>query len=423
MRPLWSLPAQAQGVRQRLTEHLPWQSGRSAPPGKSVLPPSPPLPTPWVNTTALTFCAPPHQSVDGGWPLIFMRDPCEGLAQGLTIPTRRVYFVSNTASLVALPSGTPINAYGMDIALESDSVAWTLTAQIDPTQLALVAPDSDGVKQVQAQVNDATWVFIIERTERSRAFGQASLRISGLSQTAELSRPYATLAAIAANGSPRTMSQASLGVLPLGSGFALDWNAADWTLPAGVLSAPPAAPLDHLVRLAKSAAARVVPSRAARALTVRALYPLAPWEWADAMADYTLAEAAILNESISLDPRPFANAVYIMGDSPIAGVSALIRRAGTAGDQLADMIVDTLAVTSTSALALGTAALASAGTKARVSLVLPVYEETGVIDPGQLVQVGSGGSAWRGLSRGIGLQAAWAETLTINQTVSLERAL
>ncbi len=45
----------------------------------------------------------------------------------------------------------------------------------------------------------------------------------------------------------------------------------------------------------------------------------------------------------------------------------------------------------------------------------------GLFDPGLLLAMGEGGSTWRGLVRATSVAAEWNESLTVRQTIEVER--
>ncbi|MDB0529820.1 hypothetical protein LBW56_24465, partial [Ralstonia solanacearum] len=59
--------------------------------------------------------------------------------------------------------------------------------------------------------------------------------------------------------------------------------------------------------------------------------------------------------------------------------------------------------------------------QARVTLELPMLNSLGLLDPGLLLAVGEGGDNWRGLVRATSVAAEWNESLTVRQTIEVER--
>lgn len=50
-----------------------------------------------------------------------------------------------------------------------------------------------------------------------------------------------------------------------------------------------------------------------------------------------------------------------------------------------------------------------------------MLNSVGLLDPGLLIAVGEGTTNWRGLVRATSIAADWGESLTVRQTVEVER--
>ena len=111
--------------------------------------------------------------------------------------------------------------------------------------------------------------------------------------------------------------------------------------------------------------------------------------------------------------------MYVSGER--YGVVGHVVRSGTAGDLVAPMVANSFITHADAARERGRAILADTGRQAVVTLELPMFETLGLLDPGLLVAVGSGQSAWRGLVRSTSLSANWSHSLTVRQTIEVER--
>ena len=80
-------------------------------------------------------------------------------------------------------------------------------------------------------------------------------------------------------------------------------------------------------------------------------------------------------------------------------------RARTAGNALAPMMVDALITDASVARQCGIAVLSDTGRQIEVSLRLPVLPETGIIEPGAIVEYLDGSLHRRGLVRSTSVQA------------------
>ncbi|HBP1605166.1 TPA: hypothetical protein L5U90_006331, partial [Pseudomonas aeruginosa] len=71
------------------------------------------------------------------------------------------YMIGNTVTLVVLPSRTPLDATSIRIGLDIDSFAWSFSADLfGRTSLDLAAPDANGPKTVELEINSWTWRFL-----------------------------------------------------------------------------------------------------------------------------------------------------------------------------------------------------------------------------------------------------------------------
>ncbi|MFU7751808.1 hypothetical protein ACNAPF_30545, partial [Pseudomonas aeruginosa] len=100
--------------------------------------------------------------------------------------------IGNTVTLVVLPSRTPLDATSIRIGLDIDSFAWSFSADLfGRTSLDLAAPDANGPKTVELEINGWTWRFLVERYSGSGKHPSERYTISGASRTQLLDAPYA----------------------------------------------------------------------------------------------------------------------------------------------------------------------------------------------------------------------------------------
>jgi hypothetical protein len=81
------------------------------------------------------------------------------------------------------------------------------------------------------------------------------------------------------------------------------------------------------------------------------------------------------------------------------------------------MVTDDLITHADAARQRGTAILADTGRQARISLSMPVLDETGIILPGQLVRYVDGATTRLGLARSVNVSASLPK---VRQTVEIE---
>lgn len=377
--------------------------------------PEPPIdPNAPSSPVALKFC----RLADGTTALIFGCPPLAPQPGGIIVPIRRAYIVLNTITLVRASNGAPLSALALSLQIDADSWTWGWDASIPGAELALVepAPGGDPV-ELLATVNGQQFRLLAERIARDRRFAQSRIRISGRGRAAMLADPHSPIVT-RSNADARTMQQLLADALTtngVGIGWAIDWQAADWLVPAGLYNHT-GSYIAHAQRLAEAAGAYVQADPLLDTLRILPRYPLLPWEWSAATPDITLPSAPVVREAIEWQDKAAYNRVFVSGTES-GGVLGQITRTGTAGDVVAPMITDPLITHADGARARGRPILADTGRQARITLELPILPETGIITPGKLVQYTDAGTTRRGLVRST---AVTAQLPTARQTIELE---
>lgn len=354
------------------------------------------------SPVALRFC----RLSDGTHALIFGCRPRAGPPAQVVVPIRRSYIVINTTTLVRAADGAPLTPLQLALSIDVDSWTWGFDASIPGADLALVEPVAAGEPvELIATVNGTTFRVLAERIARDRRFAADRLRISGRGRAGMLASPHSPILT-RSNAEARTVQQLVADALTdngVSIGWAIDWQAADWLVPAGSYSHT-GSYIEHAQRIAEAAGAYVQADRIADTLHILPRYPLLPWEWAAAGPDLELPAAPVVREAIEWHAKPTYNRVYISG-SDAGGILGQVTRAGTAGDVVAPMITDPLCTHADAARARGRAILADTGSQARITLELPILPETGIIQPGKLVRYLDGSTPRRGLVRAVRVTA------------------
>lgn len=392
---------------------LPWGEG-NPPPWTVVIefPPPPPPPTPPFaqhgNLALLDFRCP----MPGHANLNFTNAPCEG--------ARRSVIVINTASMIRLSDSMPIPITSLSLSHDIDSWSWDVQASIaDRATLALVAPGAGGPVEVQIGINNYQFTAIIESWGESRAFGNAGYTVSGRSRSALLAAPYSPLKS-RLEASARTANQLADDEL-INTGWTLVWDAPDWLVPAGVYSYQGKTLMDSILAVAQAAGLVVQPDPVEKIIRVCPRYPVSPWAWDAATPDAVIYDYHVISASARWSPKPEYNGVYVSGQN--AGVVVYGKRAGTAGEVVAPMVVDALITEVAAGQERARNILADTGKISMVTLSMPVYYTApGLILPGKLVEVRDTTETWRGMviSVGVDIQNNGGE-LTATQMLEIER--
>jgi len=408
---------------------LPWQRGGRAAFGESHFPVEPPMPSPPGAThPTLDFRCPPSSQGLAWRPLLPLRfglHPCpgdEGGAPGdYTVPVLSVYFVSNSVDVVRLPGREPVPVRSLQVSIDAESWAWGLSASLPFAALEMIEPNSDGPVELEIAVNGIRWTMAVEAYDVHREFGQSSLSIRGRSLAAYLADPYAPKRSrvIDTTLTARQLAEQELTRPGLSTGFDLDWQLPDWLVPASSWGFEALTPMAVITRIAESVGGYVNADAGSKTLRAKSRYPSLPWEWGGKMPDRTLPIDVVKTLDLRWQQKPAFNGVIVSGERH--GLTARVFRSGTAGDQMAPMVVDALLTHADACRERGRAILADTGKQATVTLELPMLDAVGLIDPGLLVAVGEGASSWRGLVRSTRIAAEWSQSLTVRQTIEVER--
>lgn len=377
-----------------------WEEAMQPPWGLS-LPPKPPIPPePGHRSGLLAFGRPRGDaSLEFVW---------FGQAH-IVIPTRRVYLVSNAASIVRVRDGTDIPATSLSIELDTDSWAWQFTAQIP----RIAAAEMTDEEEVSIHVNGQQWDCVCDGWQSSQSFARESATLTGRSRTAYLS-PTHVLAQSVSESSAATMAQLAQALLPFG--WTLDWQAPDWLVPGGFFSLDSQTPIEAIKYLAEAAGGFVLPHQRDRHLVIKPRYPTVPWQLDGALADVAIPRAIITTLGSDFQPGQAANGIYVSGGHQ--GINGRVLRQGTAGDRQAPAITHPLVCDVVAARAQGVVGLAKTMPRRTQTIQLPLSADTGLILPGALLAV----DGWKGFNRGVRVAVELqGRAMTVRQQLSVER--
>lgn len=418
-----ALPTSPAPVRVR------WQGTMSLPPGRSSWT-VPPEPEPWHCYTPPNGGA-VHLLFDDrmgarGLDILFS---CGGGSlpdAAIVIPVLRYYIVINSASLRRVSNNLPIPVFGLSINIDADSAQWSWSATV-PLQalgdLERNAPDEP--VELEATVNGHPWRLLLESLRETERFGAGELQIGGRGLAAELSDPTFPAVFHDNAGSDATAQQLAEYALTINGvpiGWSLDWQAADWLIPAGVWLHNGTA-LDAVATIARAAGAYLQPAPAARTLRVLPRYPVAPWAWSTLTPDFALPSAAVLERGIEHINRADYNVVFVSGQA--SGINARVWRDGTAADRPAQMIVDPLVTHADAARGRGIEILGNTGPQQIVTLETGIQPASGVIHVGSLLDWTRPTGIRRGLVRSLRVSATVPsgtsrDPIKVRQTIEVE---
>lgn len=382
--------------------------------------PGPPAPEPcYLPDPHLVFDA----AFDGTLPahLVFVCErhgapptPPGGL---IVVPIQRTYMVFNDAALRRVDGNIHLPTFSMSLSLDAGSWTWGFSASLPASSLPDLLPAAFGAPvELEATVNGVPYRLLAESISRERVFGMDSLRVSGRGLSALLDAPYAPSRNFG-NPSASTAQQLMADVLTdngVPMPWDIDWQMTNWNVPATAWSHQGSF-ISALNTIAAAAGGYVQPHASDATLRISNLYPTAPWEWGSATPDIVLPADVVSQEGISWRENAQYNRVYVSGGN--AGVLGVVTRDGTAGDQVAQMVVDPLITDVAAARQRGLSILAPGGRQAMVGLSLPVLALTGVIAPGKMVRYADGAVDRTGIVRSVQVDVSMPE---ITQRIEVE---
>lgn len=331
--------------------------------------------------------------------------PIPGDDGTLVVPIRTVYIMTNEATLTRVDDGTALPVLSLSLSTDSQSWAWRVDASLPASSMDAIMPGMDGLPVLlQAAISGYPVRWLAESVTRERTFGKARIRVSGRSPSALLADPFA-VAYSYASASAITAQQAAINAvteagLPLG--WDIGWHITDWLLPADLWHHQ-GTPLSAVLRIAEAAGAYVQTDAVLQTLHVRHRYPTAPWGWDALTPAVSLPAMVALREGVEWVEKPAYNEVYVRGQS--VGVLGHVVKTGTTGGLAAATVVDDLITHADAARQRGLAILGDTGRQQRLSLSLPINDDLGLLEVGQLIDVTEGTGPTtvtrRGLVRGV----------------------
>jgi hypothetical protein len=345
------------------------------------------------------------------WPLVSKRT---NKHQGVTI-------LLHTVKVTRLPDLVDVPAISATLQFDIDSWAWGVSLNLKgPQAMALLESVNGEPHQVRIEIDGIHVTAMIESWGERRQFGETAYTATGRSPLALMAQPFAPIRSYLEINDKTAAQLIDHELMNTG------WSAAyhtdllqlfttDWLIPSGTWSYQNKAPIDAIVQIAEAVGARAFADRNAALIHIAPRYPVSPWNWATATPDKTIPLNLIRSINTELNPQPDYNQVYVSGQHQ--GVLVAVKRQGTAGDKPAPMITDSLITYVNAGRERGRNVLAGTGRLARISLDLPINDITGLIEPGQLVEV-SDATSWRGLVTGITITG---EHGAASQQIEIER--
>lgn len=293
---------------------------------------------------------------------------------------RRSYVMQPTITCERLSDGQSIAISQISISKRRGNFAqaFSLTFQ------SKIDMDRAKGQPLKVVINGYEFRVILEQCSTSRAFGSVSYQGQGRSLVALLAAPY-QLATTYANPTTRTL----LGVLSDlldGTGWTVNAQGFnDFTLPVGTFSIQGKAPIEAIATQLDGLGVMLQANDITKEIKLLPKWPVVPWQMHSQNPAIVFHEGVIQSLSESEDISPLCNGVHVRGEQ--VGISAHVKRQGTAGDVTSSDISHPLIVSSVAAQLCGTAALSDSGRKRQWNLTAPVMATLPIASEGQLIGI------------------------------------
>jgi hypothetical protein len=342
---------------------------------------------------------------------------------------KRTYRIMNASSLIEVTTGTPLEFKDLNVGLDADSFAWTMSATIlNRASMDQIRPTADGPAEVTATINGHQWRFVIESYGLDKRFARETYSVKGASRTQLLAAPYAPKRTGRIE-SQTTAAQVMTEQLQY-TGFSVSRQSGltDYVIPADAWGWDNKTTMEVIAELAEAQGAVVVPDKNTDELHIRHRYKQAgPWAYPDmplGNIDAIIADTMTISYASQWEPQPAYNAVFISGVTK--GVAVDVVRTGTAGDKAAPDNFDDLNVEAYQCRERGLAVISASGNQEIVTIetVLPTSGSPGLIEPAMLVEVRDTREptkTWRGNVLGTSISVSNPGTGRVTQTVKIER--
>lgn len=341
------------------------------------------------------------------------------------IDIRQVYIYMPSITLYRLSDGAELGAKNVSWSTDQDSWGWRFNAVLeDSADLTLIKPDSNGPQEIGCKINGHVFTAIVESYSVAREFGNKSYQIKGRSLSGWLSDPYAPKRSQVISTTHTAQQLAELELQ--NTGWTLNWQTADWLVPAGAFSYQEKDPIAVIKQIAESVGAVVQSHQSSKTIVVKPRYPTSPHLWSGAIPDAILPAALIKQTAGEYRSVPNYNrAITTGGDT--GGVIVTLTRDGTAGDELAPVVTDPLITHVDAGYERGRNEIAVGGSWETMNITTLLTQNgvpgPGLMLPGFLVEIEDIDETYRTQIGSTSITAVRGdEALTVRQVLTAERA-
>ncbi|MGE6647941.1 hypothetical protein ACQKE0_01530 [Shewanella colwelliana] len=331
---------------------------------------------------------------------------------------RRAYLMQPTLSCTRVSDGLAIvlgsvsisdsrgqYAHGVDIEFSS-----AIDASRAENELLLI------------DINGYQFYALPEQPVKRLAFGSASYSSSGRSRVAQLAQPW-RLPISYTNNTARSFA-AICGDMVQNTGWSVALvGVTDFNVPAGAFSTMGKSPIESVSDAAAQIGCMINLDEFNSKINIVPRWPTSPWTMDSATPDINIHDAVILSYSCQKEISRLCNVAWVRGEQH--GVSANVKRTGSAGDIATDDISAQLIVDNIAARLAGSNALADTGNKELITVTLPVMADLPPLKKGMLVGVTYRTEVFKATCHSVSIRASMDQQsgLDVEQTVNLIRHL
>jgi len=329
---------------------------------------------------------------------------------------RRYYLMQPTITCVRVSDDVPIVI--SNISISRSRGQWACSVSIDFSSRIDASRAENQLLKVG--INGHEFFVLVEQISVSKVFGNETYRGTGRSRSAELATPY-VLPISYTNATSRSFAGLLNDMLQFTSWTIALNGIVDFNVPAGAFSVGNKSPIDAVQEAVAQLGCMLLSNDETKALTVVPRWPTVPWLMDAATPDLTVHDAVITSYSESKEIGTECNVVWLRGEQQ--GISAKVKRAGTAGNIATDDISAQLIVDNQAARTAGTNALADTGNKLNINMSLPIMADLPPATPGMLIGIREGVDVFKGTCDSVTISASVSDTgdIDVEQTITVVR--
>lgn len=378
---------------------------------------------PFNNTTSptlLRFTASPEYCYydDGGGSLNPFPDlPDFDFRIPIEPQIKRVYLMQPELTCVRVSDNLPIVITSVSIGdkrgQHTKSVGIEFSSRIDAERAAN--------ELLLISINGYDFYAIAEQPVRRELFGSATYSTSGRSRVAELSTPWS--ADIDYTNNVSRSFGGLLSDLLANSGWTVDISdITDFNIPTGAFSIMSKSRIEAVSEAARMISCMTLVDDVNKVIKILPLFPVSPWAMSGAMNDVNIHDAVIIDYNSNQQLQVLNDAVWVRGEQH--GISAKVKRAGTAGNNAMVDFSSPLIVDTQAARLAGTSLIASTGNKELITINLPIMHDLPPLTKGMLVGVTYRTEIFKATLDSVNITASMGnDGLDVNQQIQLIRHL